>query len=303
MRFRGSCRIAVDQRQSRGRLADTLPEGHRAADDHEEIVGMRPLIGHDELEMHPEELPTEPVVMFRADDLAEPDGDDSRVPPGRLRRRSRGRRWGRTGRNSSRPCGTGSRSSRWTAPWPAAADCRESPGRALWKPTMGILPPSVSRTTRGPWLPSSGSSFSARARISEPRNEPELWPTSTISCASVDCGDLDQMLRETVDPGVPVRPVAVGKLPGEDRVGHQIEQIGVFFGVFQQRAEDGDEHRSSAAAHQKPVYSERLQPPARIARRCGRPDRTVEQQKMRPADEGGKAPMRLPEPAHGAGEH
>ncbi len=75
--------------------------------------------------------------------------------------------------------------------------------------------------------------------------------------------DIDQMLRETVDPGVPVRPIAVGELPGEDGVGHQIEQVSVFLGVFQQRAEHGDEHRDSAAAGQQAVHSERLQPAAR----------------------------------------
>ncbi len=91
--------IAIDQRQSCGRLADALLERHRAADDHEEIVGMRPLIGHHELEMHSEKLPAEPVVVLRADDLAEPDRYDGRVP---LRAEPTSIPWPATGSNGKK---------------------------------------------------------------------------------------------------------------------------------------------------------------------------------------------------------
>src|SRR5436309_13871638 len=70
-----------------GNRCDRLLPGHSllqrdwAADDHEEIVGVRTFVGHDELEMHAEELPAEAVVMLRLDDFPKPHGDDGRVTP------------------------------------------------------------------------------------------------------------------------------------------------------------------------------------------------------------------------------
>src|SRR5258706_10826448 len=53
--------------------------------------------------------------------------------------------------------------------------------------------------------------------------------------------DLGEVLRKSVDALVPFRPLAVREFPGPDRVGQQIEQICLVFGVFQDGAEDGDE--------------------------------------------------------------
>ena len=60
-----------------------FPQRHRAADDHEELVGVGDLVRHHELEVHPEELPAEAVVILRHDHVAEADRHDGRVAAGR----------------------------------------------------------------------------------------------------------------------------------------------------------------------------------------------------------------------------
>src|SRR4051812_33142183 len=57
-------------------IGHALLQWNRTADDHEKIIGMGPLISHDELKMDPEELPAETVVMLRLDDFPEPDRND-----------------------------------------------------------------------------------------------------------------------------------------------------------------------------------------------------------------------------------
>src|SRR5215203_5133545 len=69
-------------RQCSLRSSHAFAEGDRAAYDHEEIVGVGPLIGHDELEVHAKELPPEKVVMLGFDDLPEPDRHDNGVSSG-----------------------------------------------------------------------------------------------------------------------------------------------------------------------------------------------------------------------------
>ena len=107
-----------------------------------------------------------------------------------------------------------------------AADDRGNPARRRGSRRSGNCRRSSSSTMRGPWRPSAGSSFSARASISVPRNDPELWPTMTISSASLLARDLDEVLRKAVDALVPFGALAVREFPGPDRVGQQIEQIG-----------------------------------------------------------------------------
>ena len=73
--------------------------------------------------------------------------------------------------------------------------------------------------------------------------------------------DLDEILREAIDARVPFRPLPVREFPGPDRVGQQIEQIGRVFGVFQHRAEHGDEQRRRGGHGEQVGNAEGLQPP------------------------------------------
>ncbi len=157
--------------------------------------------------------------------------------------RCRGSRSDRTGRSSSRPCGPGSRSIRSRVPAPIAANGRENPAIPCESRQSGRLPPMVNSTTRGPWRPNDGSSLSARARISVPKNDPELWPTSTISSASLLRAMLSEVPCKTVDALVPLRTPSMRELPGPDRVRQEIEHVSVVLGVFQHGAEHGHEDR------------------------------------------------------------
>ena len=156
---------------------------------------------------------------------------------------------------------------------------------------------------RGPCRPSEGSSFSARARISAPRNDPELWPTTTISSASLSRASLVRYCGETVDPLVPFRPLAVGELPSPDRIRQQIEQVGRVFGVFQHRAQQRDEHDRGRRRSEHAGNAERAQPPCDRESHAETAQRLDQQHQMRIGDEGREAPVRLPEPRNGAAEH
>ena len=157
--------------------------------------------------------------MLGLDDVAEPDRHDGRVASrGAGVDAMAGDRIER-GRNSSRPCAPGSRSSRSRARPLAGADGRGSRCGTAWKPTIGKLPPMREQQhARAVACRASGSSFSARARISVPRNDPELWPTSTISSASLSRATLTRCCAKRSMRSSHSGRCAVRELPGPDRV-------------------------------------------------------------------------------------
>ena len=156
---------------------------------------------------------------------------------------------------------------------------------------------------RGPWRPRSGSSLSARARISTPRNDPELWPTMTISSASLLPATLTRCRAKRSMRCIPFRPLAVREFPSPDRIGQQIERVGAVFGVFQHRVKRGDESarrdRQCSGCWVRPALAALCQGQGDGERQ----QRFIQQHVMRIADEGRKSPMRLPEPGNRAVEH
>src|SRR5215470_6440433 len=76
--FPGS-RITGGDGQRGLRYRHALGQRHRAAYDHEEIVGVGYFVRHHELEMHTEELPAEGMIVLGLDDLAEAHRHDGRI--------------------------------------------------------------------------------------------------------------------------------------------------------------------------------------------------------------------------------
>jgi len=119
--------VAGCNRQRRLGTGHAFGQRYRPTDDHEKIVGMRPFVGHDELEMDPKEFPAKHVVVLGLDDFPEPDRHDGGVASGganidavagdRVERKE----------IPSRPCATGSRSSRSKARSPAGGGDRGNP--------------------------------------------------------------------------------------------------------------------------------------------------------------------------------
>jgi len=71
--------------------------------------------------------------------------------------------------------------------------------------------------------------------------------------------DVGEVLRKSVDALVPFRAAAVREFPGPDRVGQQIEQIGLVFRIFQHGAECGDEHGRGRGDTEPAGNAERFQ--------------------------------------------
>ena len=74
-------RVAGSEGQRGCGVSHAFLQRNRTADDHEKVISVGAFVGHYELEMHPEELPAEAVVVFRLDDVAKPHRDDGGIAP------------------------------------------------------------------------------------------------------------------------------------------------------------------------------------------------------------------------------
>ncbi len=203
---------------------------------------MRPLVGLHELEMHPEELQAEQVVVFGIDDLAEPDRYDGRVVP--------------------------------KAPDVDAVACDRIELEEIHHVLAGLAVDPVDRrfdrelaqmiaeilrrlvesddriiaaerqqhdsgavaAERGVAFERAGQNLGAQERPRAVADQDDL-----LGVAVAD--HLAEIVGEAIDALIPFRPLPVRKLPGPDRVAQEIEQIGAVFAVFEKTAERRHEQR------------------------------------------------------------
>jgi hypothetical protein len=136
--------------------------------------------------------------------------------------------------------------------------------------------------------------LSARATISTPKNDPELWPTTTISSAS---------LRRATSTRYWAKRSIRWSHSGRWRCENSQVQIGQVFRIFQDGAEGCDKQRRRRGHAQQLGNAQLLEHFFKGGRNAERSQCFDEQQEMRVADEGCEPPMRLPEPRNRAAQH
>ncbi len=114
--------------------------------------------------------------------------------------------------------------------------------------------------------------------------------------------NVDEVFCKTVDPLIPLRPLAVREFPGPDRVREQIKQICRVFGVLQHGAEGCEEQGRRRDNAERVRDAQRFQPFREGEGNAQNAHGLDQQQEMRVGDEGREAPMRLPESREGAAE-
>src|SRR6185295_8057106 len=225
-----------------------LAQGHRAANDHEEVVGIRLFVGHHELEMDPEELPAKPLVMFGLDDVAE------------------------THRRDLGVASVGAGIDAVTLDRIELVEIHHVLARLAVDPVdrrlHRELPEMIAEILRGGVEPddreisANRQQYDARAvppqsgiEFQCPRQHFGAEKRSRTVADDDDflgvaaAGDINEMLGKAVDTLVPFGTFAVRELPSPDRVAQEIEHISAVFGVFQhgteQRYENGCRRRNA----------------------------------------------------------